>query len=102
MKLIFDWDERKGRDNRTLHKVSFEEAKAVFNDPFLISFPDDVHSVHEERLLSIGTSISRRVLLIVHTESYEEDGVIIVRIISARKATSSERRTYEENEDWQK
>ena len=99
MKLTFEWDERKGRENRKVHRVAFEEGKTVFNDPFLISFPDDVHSVHEERLLSIGTSIRGRVLLLVHTESYEEDGVIVVRIISARKATSSERRTYEENED---
>ena len=99
MKLIFEWDERKGRQNRKVHKVAFEEAKTVFNDPFLISFPDEVHSGHEERLLSVGTSIRGRVLLVVHTENYEEDGVIIVRIISARKATSSERRTYEENED---
>jgi uncharacterized DUF497 family protein len=99
MKLIFEWDERKGRDNRMVHKVGFQEAKAVFNDPFLISFPDDVHSVHEERLLSIGTSIRGRVLLVVHTESYEEDGVIVVRIISARKATTSERRVCEENKD---
>ena len=70
MKLIFEWDERKGRENRKAHRVSFEEAKTVFNDPFLISFPDEVHSVHEERLLSIGTSIRGRVLLFVHTESY--------------------------------
>ena len=99
MKLTFEWDERKSRENRKAHKVGFEEAKTVFNDPFLISFPDDVHSVHEKRWLSIGTSIRGRVLLIVHTENYEEDGVIVVRVISARKATSSERRVYEENED---
>src|SRR5207244_9373585 len=99
MKLTFEWDERKGRENRKVHKVGFEEAKTVFNDPFLISFPDEVHSGHEERLLSIGTSIRDRVLLVVHTESYEENGVTMVRIISARKATSSERRVYEENQE---
>ncbi len=99
MKLIFEWDERKGRENRLVHKIGFEEAKTAFNDPFLISFPDDVHSGYDERLLSIGTSIRGRVLLVVHTESYEEDGVIVVRVISARKATPSERRVYEENED---
>ena len=61
MKLAFEWDERKGRENRKVHQVAFEEAKTVFNDPFLISFPDDVHSVHEKRLLSIGTSIRGKV-----------------------------------------
>lgn len=99
MNLTFDWDEGKARENRKVHKVSFEEAKAVFNDPFLISFPDDVHSADEDRLLSIGTSIKGRVLLVVHTESYEADGVVVVRIISTRKATSSERRIYDESED---
>jgi len=99
MKVTFEWDEIKDRENRKVHKVSFSEAKTAFNDPFFITFPDDVHSVQEERLLSIGTSIRGRDLLIVHTESYEEDGVIVVRKISARKATSSERRIYEENED---
>jgi uncharacterized DUF497 family protein len=34
MKLAFEWDERKGRENRKVHKVAFEEAKTVFNDPF--------------------------------------------------------------------
>ena len=48
MKLIFEWDERKGRENRKVHKVDFEEAKSVFNEPFLISFPDELHSGHEE------------------------------------------------------
>jgi uncharacterized DUF497 family protein len=48
MKLTFEWDEVKGRENRNLHKVAFEEAKTVFNDPFLVSFPDEVHSVQEE------------------------------------------------------
>jgi uncharacterized DUF497 family protein len=99
MSLIFEWDDRKSRQNRNIHKIIFEEAKTVFNDPFLISFPDDGHSDTEERLLSIGRSLRDRVLLIVHTENNLDDGSIMVRIISARKATSSERRVYEESEE---
>lgn len=56
MKLIFDWDERKARRNRTKHKVSFDEARSVFGDRFLVTFPDEKHSQVEERLISIGTS----------------------------------------------
>jgi uncharacterized DUF497 family protein len=40
MKLIFEWDEVKAIANIKKHKVSFEEGKTVFNDPFLLSFPD--------------------------------------------------------------
>ncbi len=99
MGLIFEWDDKKSRQNRKLHRITFEEAKTAFSDPFLISFPDDVHSDTEQRLLSIGRSLRDRVLLMVHTENHLDDGSILVRIISARKATSSERRVYEESEE---
>ena len=68
MDLIFEWDEKKADRNRKSHRVSFEEAKTVFNDPLLITYPDEFHSDYEERLLSIGTSAQRRVLLVIHTE----------------------------------
>ncbi len=38
MQLIFEWDANKARSNLNKHKVSFEEAKTLFNDPFLITF----------------------------------------------------------------
>ncbi|MBP7687489.1 MAG: BrnT family toxin [Thermoflexales bacterium] len=96
MRLIFDWDANKAKVNLRKHKVSFDEAKTVFNDPLLITFPDDGHSVVEERQISIGFSANRRVLLVVHTERNETENSIIIRIISCRKATASERRVYEE------
>ena len=49
--LVFEWDRSKAQKNITKHKVSFEEAKTVFNDPFLITFPDEYHSENEERLI---------------------------------------------------
>lgn len=94
MKLIFDWDETKARHNRNVHKVGFDEARTVFNDPFLVTFPDDYHSDHEERFISIGLSSRNRIILIVHTEN-DEDDAIVIRLISARKATASEREAYE-------
>lgn len=100
MRLIFEWDANKARSNQTKHKVGFEEAKTVFNDPFLITFFDEFHSDGEERYISIGRSVSGRLLLVVHTEQTAEDG-LVVRIISSRKTTRPERRTYEENKSKQ-
>ena len=91
MKLTFEWDEEKAKENIREHKVSFEEAKTVFNDPFLMTFPDPEHSESEKRYLNIGSSSKERVLIVIHTER----GVNI-RIISCRKATTNERRVYEE------
>ena len=94
MKLVFDWDEDKARRNRSKHKITFDEARTVFGDPFLVTFPDDYHSQDEERFISLGTSSKNRVILVVHTEEAEDDAVVI-RFINARKATPAEREIYE-------
>ena len=52
MKLAFEWDEVKAKSNLKKHKVSFEEGKTIFNDPFLFTFPDNVHSTNEERFIN--------------------------------------------------
>lgn len=97
MNLIFDWHEKKEYLNVENHKVSFEEAKTVFNDPLLVTFTDEEHSSYEERLISIGISSNRQLLLVVHTEQESDSDTILIRIISCRKTTKHERRTYEEN-----
>ena len=97
MKLIFDWDAKKARSNIKKHKISFDEAKTIFLDPYLMTYPDRLHSFHEERYISIGYSIRNRILLVVHTEREETENAVVVRIISSRKATPEERRKYEEN-----
>jgi uncharacterized DUF497 family protein len=99
MELLFEWDENKARENLKKHKVSFEEAKTVFNDPLLITFPDEEHSENEKRYISIGTSATSKILLVIHTEREASEETLIIRIISCRQATASERRTYEEGED---
>ena len=91
MKLIFEWDEIKAKANFKKHKVSFEEGKTVFNDPFLFTFPDNEHSAKEERHITIGLSAHGRILILTHTERQGK-----IRIISCRKATARERRFYEE------
>ena len=91
MRLIFEWDEDKAKANLKKHKVSFEEGKTIFNDPFLFTFPDDRHSTKEERYINIGLSANGRVLILTHTERQGK-----IRIISCRKATLRERSFYEE------
>jgi len=91
MRLTFEWDEGKARENLRKHKVSFEEAKTVFGDAFLVTFPDLEHSESEERYVSVGISSKGRVLVVTHTERGRN-----VRVINARKATASERKVYEE------
>jgi hypothetical protein len=54
MSLQFEWDDAKARQNQAKHKISFEEAETIFSDPFLVTYPDDTHSEHEDRFLSIG------------------------------------------------
>ena len=99
MQTIFEWDENKARANLEKHKVSFDEARTIFADPLLLTFIDDFHSDKEERFISIGISERNRVLLTVHTEREEKNAVIVIRIISCRKATTAERERYEkENE----
>ena len=90
--IRFEWDEAKSRANEKKHGVSFVEAQTVFFDGNAIHFFDEVHSGEEYRFLMLGRSFKLRLLLVVHCER-EEDGVVI-RIISARKATQKERKEY--------
>lgn len=98
MELVFLWDANKARVNLRKHKVSFDEAKSIFNDPLQLTFPDEQHSDVEDRHISIGISSRGKVLLVVHTEKNETENILVIRIISCRKATASERRIYEESE----
>jgi uncharacterized DUF497 family protein len=91
MKLVFEWDEVKAIANLKKHKISFEEGKTIFNDPFLLSFPDNDNTQNEERYINVGLSAKGRVLVLIHTERHGK-----IRIISCRKATAHERRYYEE------
>ena len=79
------------------HHVSFEEAKTVFIDEHALLIDDPGHSEEEERLLLLGISFNLRMLVVVHC--YRESDEII-RIISARKATRTEQRTY--NQRWKR
>lgn len=87
---LFEWDDEKAARNLRLHDVDFREAATVFEDPDAITIPDDLHSVVESRSITLGLSLLAKLLLVVHTERGER-----IRIISARKATPTERSQYE-------
>jgi hypothetical protein len=91
MNSNLEWDEAKAAANRRKHQVGFEEGATVFEDPFLLTFPDPEHSESEERYLNIGYSTQGRLLVVVHAEHNEK-----IRISSCRKATPTERKSYEE------
>ncbi len=88
----FEWDDEKAISNLKKHDVSFEEGTTIFNDPLIATILDPDHSKDEERYISIGISVQRRLLVVVHTEREER-----IRLISCRKATNAERKTYEKN-----
>src|SRR2546422_7966785 len=85
--IQFSWDPAKAQANFRKHGVSFEEAMTVFSDPLSISVPDSAAS--EERLVTMGWSQHGATLVVVHLDLDEEG-----RIISARRATSQERKVY--------
>jgi uncharacterized DUF497 family protein len=90
MALNCTWDTRKATTNLRKHGVSFEEAATVFGDALALAIED---AGDPDRLLMLGMSERQRILLVVHAEL--DDATI--RIISARRATSHERRRYEED-----
>jgi len=91
MALRFLWDPRKAAANLRKHDVGFGEATTVFDDPLSVTIVDPDHSTDEQRFLLLGVSNRRRLLAVAHSERGES-----IRIISARRASRRERRTYEE------
>lgn len=89
--MKFEWDEHKAAANLSKHKVSFEEAQSVFNDPLYVDFYDPDHSLGEHRYIIVGESQQGRLLLVSYAERDD-----VVRLISAREVTPTEREVYEE------
>ena len=86
----FVWDEEKARTNIATHDgITFEQAAEIFFDPFFRLV--DATRNNEARDAVIGFDALGRLLFVVHIE-FEDD---YIRIISARKATSQERKDYD-------
>ena len=88
------WDEDKHEINRQKHGISFETAQHVFDDPLSLTENDPYQ--YEERFRTMGR-VRGTVILVVHTWTEDETSDEFGRIISARKATRSERLRYEES-----
>jgi hypothetical protein len=93
--MRFEYDQRKNRQNLAKHGVDFETAQFVFEDPYSLSQRDEVHE-EEERYITLGEIAPGVVLFVVHTAFAASDGGEVVRFISARAATSREKKSYEE------
>lgn len=93
----FEWDEAKAVANVRRHGVSFDIARTIFNDPFLLTVADLEHSEAEDRWFSIGHAANGSLLSVAYLWSEVEATLTKVRIISARKATRTEIRQYEES-----
>jgi len=91
--MRFEWDAYKNQANKIKHGVSFEEAETVFDDKDAIFLLDENHLPDEERFIIIGLDSLFRELMVCHC--YRGDEGDVIRIISARKATKSEKRLYE-------
>ncbi len=89
--MKYTWDDKKNASNYEKHGVWFEEAQTVFSDTNALEAFDGPHSEDEERFIVLGLSTLPRLLIIVFCERIEEE----IRIISARKATKMEARSYE-------
>lgn len=90
------WDAVKDKANHQKHGISFETAVLVFEDPLALTLEDPYPD--EERWRTIGRVVN--IVMVVHTRPDFDPltGEEVGRIISARKATSHERRAYEKGE----
>jgi len=84
-----EWDEGKAESNRRKHGIDFEDAATVLNDDLAVTVRDEREP--ETRFVVIGSDILNRVLVVVLTWRGHR-----VRIISARRASRRERKTYQE------
>ena len=95
MEIRFEWDQLKAENNLRKHGVSFELAMRVFADPLALSSQERIEG-NEARWLTIGVVDHVVMLIVVHTLR-EDEGIEIIRIISARRAEPKERRRYEQH-----
>ncbi len=95
MDRYFEWDIKKADSNFRKHGIRFEEAARAFDDPFAISEQDRIEN-GEPRWQTLGMVCGCLLLLVTHTVRLEDEGIEVVRIISARRVDRNERRRYEQ------
>ena len=88
--MVFEWDEQKEQKNISKHGIDFSLAAHVFFDENRIEYYDEMHSIDEDRYITIGLINDKiTVLFVAYTERDES-----IRIISARMANGKERKKY--------
>jgi uncharacterized DUF497 family protein len=90
--IKFEWNASKAASNIQKHGVTFEEARTVFFDERARLINDPDHSETEDRFILLGFSSLLRVIVVCHCCSTEGN---VIRIISARKATTTETKAYD-------
>lgn len=88
--MKFEWNRQKNKLNVEKHGLDFADAYRVFESPMLVKL-DDREDYSEDRWIGIGL-LEMRVVVIVFTESEADT----IRVISFRKATTDERKHYEQ------
>jgi len=90
--MNYEWDPNKAKSNYKKHGVRFADAVGAFEDENAITIEDEHKG--EDRFITIGRDFLSRILVVVYT--FRD---IVIRIISARKATARERKMYEEQDE---
>ena len=85
----FEWDENKNKSNQQKHKITFEDATDVFNDKDRLEYASEKQG--ETRYFTIGKAFQAIISVIYTTRD------LLIRIISARRASQDERRAYLSN-----
>jgi uncharacterized protein len=89
---MVEWDGEQAKTNRFKHGIAFLEATSVLDDPYVLILDDPLHSIGEQRFLAVGYSDRNQLLAVIYTERNND-----IRIISARPATTQERKSYEQD-----
>jgi uncharacterized DUF497 family protein len=92
----FQWNPAKALYNARKHGVTFDQAATVFLDAFALTVYDEANSQNEDRWFTLGYDANGRLLAVAHTHEVTGPTSVRARIISARKGTRRERRSYEE------
>jgi uncharacterized DUF497 family protein len=83
------WDPQKAVASFQKHRIRFSDAEMVLYDPFAMTLEEQVVA-SEQRFVTVGSDAVGRIIAVVY--SYSTDSI---RLISARKATLTERKQYE-------
>jgi len=89
--MRYEWDKAKAASNLRKHGIRFADAVTTLEDDYALTVEDD-SAEGEMRFVTIGMNDALHLLVVVWTERVCD----LIRIISARKATAHERKTYGE------